>query len=78
MIFHYYRYYAADKSGIFDHYLFWIDLGRAAKCFRKQRRNYYNYLGNSVWIDVEDGVKGKYCQALNAEVESFQRVLGKR
>ena len=48
VIFHHFR-YAADKSGISDHFLVWIDLGRATKCFRKQR---LTILGNRVWIDL--------------------------
>ena len=48
VIFHYYR-YAADKSGISDHFHVWIDLSMAAKFFKKQR---LTILGNSIWIDL--------------------------
>ena len=51
-----------------DHFLVWVKLGRVAKCCRKQKHIIRKWCLDKF---VEDGVKEKYWQALNAEVESF-------
>ena len=54
--------------GVSDHFLVWFELGRVAKCCKKQKRTIRKWRLDRF---AEDGVKGKYCQALRAEVESF-------
>ena len=52
--------------GVSDHFLVWFELGRVAKrSIRKWRLDGF----------AEDGVKGKYCQAFRAEVESFSESI---
>ena len=58
--------------GVSDHFLVWLELGRVAKCCRKQKRTIRKWRLDRF---VEDGVKGKYCQALRAEVESFSESI---
>ena len=58
--------------GVFDHFLVWFGLGRVAKCCRKQKRTIRKWRLDRF---AEDGVKGKYCQALRAEVESFSESI---
>ena len=57
-----------DDIGVSDHFLVWLELGRVAKSCRKQKRTIRKWRLDRF---AEDGVKGKYCQALRAEVESF-------
>ena len=54
--------------GVSDHFLVWLELGRVAKCCKMQKRTIRKWHLDRF---AEDGVKGKYCQALRAEVESF-------
>ena len=58
--------------GVSDHFLVWLELGRVAKCCRKQKRTIRKWRLDRF---AEDGVKGKYCQALRAEVESFSESI---
>ena len=50
----------------------WLELGRVAKCCRKQKHTIRKWCLDRF---VEDRVKGKYCQALNAEVKSFSESI---
>ena len=47
--------------GVSDHFLVWLKLGRVAKCCRKQKHTIRKWRLDRF---AEDGVKGKYCQAL--------------
>ena len=58
--------------GVSDHFLVWLELGRVAKCCRKQKRTIRKWRLDRF---AEDRVKGKYCQALRAEVESFSESI---
>ena len=58
--------------GVSDHLLVWLELGRVAKCCRKQKRTIRKWRLDRF---AEDEVKGKYCQALRAEVESFSESI---
>ena len=58
--------------GVSDHFLVWLELGRVAKCCRKQKRTIRKWRLDRF---AEDGVKGKYCQASRAEVESFSESI---
>ena len=51
--------------GVSDHFLVWLELGRVAKCCRKQKRT----------IRKWRFLLKKYCQALRAEVESFSESI---
>ena len=48
--------------GVSDHFLVWLELGKVAKCFRKQKCTIRKWCLNRF---VEDGDKEKLCQALN-------------
>ena len=54
--------------GVSDHFLVWLELVRVAKCCRKRKHTIRKWRLDTF---ADDGVKGKYCQALRAEVESF-------
>ena len=58
--------------GLSNHFRFWLEFGRVAKCCRKQKRTIRKWCFDRF---VENGVKGKYRQALNAEVESFSESI---
>ena len=58
--------------GLSNHLLFWLEFGRVAKCCRKQKRTIRKLCFDRF---VENGVKGKYRQTLNAEVESFSESI---
>ena len=61
--------------GVSDHFLVWFELGGVAKCCKKQKRTIRKWRLDRF---AEDGVKGKYCQALREEVESFSESIRKR
>ena len=56
--------------GMSDHFLVWLELGKVVKCYRKPIMKWH--------LDgfFQEGVKRKYCQDFNEEIESFQRVIG--
>ena len=58
--------------GMSDCFLVWLELDSVAKCCRRQKHTVRKWHLDRF---IEDGVKGKYCQALN---ESFQRSFRKR
>ena len=49
-----------------DNFLVWLEIGRVTKCCMKQKHNIRKWRLDRF---AEDGVKGKYYQALRAEVE---------
>ena len=67
------RYIFAD-IGASDHFLVWLELGRVTKCFKKQKWEW----GIRKWrLDrlADEGVRGKYKEALKAEVEAFSESI---
>ena len=54
--------------GMSDNFLVWLELGRTAKNYRKQKRTIRRWCLDKFGDDV---VREKYCEALQADVEAF-------